>query len=91
MTSLIDLSALIQSGCFKLVQWGIFGPATIYPRQATRALDSNHVIRDLGLGQTSNLSRVEYILNRCDKELTSFQRGSKRRTCVDPISPVALH
>ena len=45
----------------------------------------------LGLGQTPNLSRVEYIYNRCDKESTSFQRGSKRRTCVDPISPVALH
>ena len=42
----------------------------------------------LGLGQTSNSSRVEYIKNRCGKELTSFQRGSKRRTCVDPISQV---
>ena len=40
----------------------------------------------LGLGQTSNPSRVEYIKNRCDKASTSFQRGSKRRTCVDPIS-----
>ena len=46
---------------------------------------------DLGLGQTSNPSRVEYIKNRCDKESTSFQCGSKRRTCVDPISQVPLH
>ena len=36
-------------------------------------------------------SRAEYIKNRCDKESTSFQRGSKRRTCVDPISQVPLH
>ena len=46
---------------------------------------------NLGLGQTSNPSCVEYIKNRCDKESTSFQRGSKRRTCVDPISQVPLH
>ena len=45
----------------------------------------------LGLGKTSNPSRVEYIKNRCDKESTSFQRGSKRRTCVDPILQVPLH
>ena len=47
------------------------------------------MLDQLGLGQTSNQSRVEYIENRCDKELTSFQRGSKRRTSVDPISEVA--
>ena len=40
----------------------------------------------LGLEQTSNPSRVE---NRCGKESTSFQGGSKRQTSVDPISQVA--
>ena len=48
------------------------------------------VYSNLGLGQTSNPSSVEYIKNKCDKESTSFQRGSKRRTFVDPISQVPL-
>ena len=45
----------------------------------------------LGLGQTWNPCRVEYIKNRCYKESTLSQRGSRRRTSVDPISQVALH
>ena len=45
---------------------------------------------ELRPGQTSNPSRVEYIKNKCDKVSTSSQRGSKRRTCVDPISQVPL-
>ena len=34
----------------------------------------------------ANLSRVESIKNRLDKESTKLQRGNKRRTYVDPIS-----
>ena len=47
------------------------------------------MLDQLGLGQTWNQSRVKYIENRCDKESTSFQRGSICRSSVDPISEVA--
>ena len=42
-----------------------------------RFIEQNH---DLGLGQTSNLKSRRIHLNRRDKESTSFQLGSKRRT-----------